>query len=179
MSDNTIPILANLDDVNQEIWESDLILVRNRKGVCIHAAKACRWDDKLFCIDVRKYRGVTAVPLEQLVKKYPGQVEIYEVNPQSRWENYDRPGAIRYLKGILFSKEDYRTVLLETFRNLFSKLLRRSTEKQQSIPYGAEAIRIAERLGGGVEPVPERVDERIGFADLEASPLYRYRFTLK
>ena len=179
MTVHMIPIYTPFAEVRQEIWEGDLILVRNRKGVCIHAAKACRWGDQLFYIDVRKYRGVTAVPLEQLVKKYPGRIEIYEVNPQNRWENYDRQGAIRHLKNIVFTKEDCRTAFLQTLRNLFSILLFGSWKKQPSMSCGAEAIRIAERLGGGVEPVPEQVDKHISLCDLEASPLYRYRFTLK
>ncbi len=179
MSESILPIQALLGDVQQEIWDGDLVILRNGYGKAINAAKACRWDGELFCVEVRKYLGVVAVPLEQLACRYPGRVEIYEVNPQSRWENYDRQGPLRHLKSVLFSGKDRRTAFLETLLENLSKLIGRNIVKQVSPCHGAEAIRLADRLGGGVDPVPEKTSERIEIADLEQSPLYRYRFTLK
>ena len=175
MSENIIPIPADYDEVKSEIWESDLILVRNRRGNYFRAAKACLWDDKIFCIEIKKYRGVTAIPLEQLVLRYPGRVDVYEVNPQNRWETYDRQAAIAALKNILFSRRDLKTVLLETFWKLFNA----TEETNNTVPYGSEAIRLAERTGGMVDPRPDQTDERVKPNDLAVSPLYRYRFTFK
>lgn len=177
MFDTMIPILTNIDDVKKEIWESDLILVRNRKGTYVRAAKANWWDNELFCVEVRKYLGVTAVSLEQLALSHPGRIDIYEANPQSRWTNYDRQGATRQLKNTVFTREDRRTALWETVRNLVLKLSGGTKPVQK--PYGFEAIRLADRLGGGVDPAPEVTDTWTAASDLVLSPFYQYRFTLK
>lgn len=174
MTTNTIPILANFDDVRKEIWEGDLILIRSRKGVCVHAATAAWWGEELFCLAVHKYRGLTACSLEQLVCRYPGRVEIFEVNPQSRWSNFDRPGVTAHLKNVVLTPKDCRNAFWPLILKWFGKI-----ETTGQKPCGAEAIRLADRFGGGVEPVPDKINERIAFSDLEASPLYRYRFTLK
>lgn len=179
MSDNTIPILANFDDVKKEIWESDLILIRNTKGNDTRLAKASWWDKELFGVEVRKYRGVTAVSLQQLVVSYPGRIDIFEANTGGRWEMYDRPSATRHLKNTVLSKDDCRSTLLESLWNLFSKHILRTEEKRRTTPYGAEAIRIADRLGGGVDPVPDATETWADANDLLLSPFYRYRFTLK
>lgn len=179
MSENAIPILASYDEVKTEVWESDLILLKNNKGESTRALKAVWWDGELFCIEVRKYRGVTVIPLKQLVLSHPGKIEIFEVNPQNRWENYDRHGSARHLKRIQRSLQDWRIVLVDGLKNLFSVLWPKATDENMPGLYGAEAIRVAERLGGGVEPVSEHTNKRITVADLEVSPLYRYRFTLK
>ncbi|HBT76495.1 MAG TPA: hypothetical protein DEB39_06125 [Planctomycetaceae bacterium] len=178
MGDNTIQILAVIEDVKREIWEGDLIILRNKKGIAFRALKVCRWDDAVFGVDVLKYRGVTAVSLEQLICRHPGNIDVYEVNPQDRWPNYDRQRATRFLKSIVFSEEDCRVMFLKMLRNLFLKLFYPAIAKHDSVPCGAEAIRLADRHGG-VEPVPDRANERISVSDLERSPFYRYRFTLK
>lgn len=179
MSGIMIPISANFDDVEKEIWEGDLVLLRNRKGTCIRAAKVARWDGELFCLDVKKYQGVTAISLEQLVRFHPGQVDVYEVNPLDRWATYDRQGSIRHMKNMFFSKADRRNAVIETLMNLFLRWFSTPNKKIAKTPYGAEAIRMADRLGGGVEPVPDLTTAWVTPPDLGQSPLYRYRFTLK
>lgn len=179
MNENTTPIPAVLDDAKREIWEGDLVILRNKKGRAVRAMKASRWDDAVFCVEVRKYRGVAAVPLEQLAARHPGDIDVYEVNPQERWPDYDRQGATRFLKSVVFSGEDCRAAFVKTLWNLFLKLFDPSRERRTPMPCGAEAIRMADRLGGGVEPAPGLENTRMTPSDLEASPLYRYRFTLK
>ena len=179
MPKNMIPVYASLDDVKKEIWESDLLVFRNRNGVCRHVAKATWWDDELFCLEVRRFQGVVAVPLEQLVRRFPGKIDVYEVNPENYWANYDRKSANRYLKNIMLSRSEQRGVVLETFLNLFLQLFSTVKVKTANAPYGAEAIRFADRLGGGVDPLPKLVNTKIEPSDLATSSLYRYRFTLR
>ncbi len=179
MNDDMTPIPAVLEDVKREIWEGDLIILRNRKGRAVRAMKAARWDDEVFAVEVRKFEGVVAVPLEQLVRLYPGRVDVYEVNPQDLWPDYDRQGATRHLKSVVFSEADRRNLIVEILLNLVSRWFGATNEKIVKTPCGAEAIRMADRLGGGVEPLPDLANVRIKPADLEQSPLYSYRFTLR
>jgi hypothetical protein len=45
-------------------------------------------------------------------------------------------------------------------------------------PFCSQACAMADRLGGGVDPVPHLADRLTVPADLARSSLYRYRFTL-
>jgi len=45
-------------------------------------------------------------------------------------------------------------------------------------PFCSQACAMADRLGGGVDPVPHLADRLTEPADLARSPFYRYRFTL-
>ena len=45
-------------------------------------------------------------------------------------------------------------------------------------PYCSQACVMADRIGGGVDPVPQLADRLTEPADLARSPFYRYRFTL-
>lgn len=172
--DNRI-IDVPLADVKSEIWESDLLLLCNRRGRPVRAAKAAWWNEDLFCVDARKFGGVTAVSLEQLVRNHPGRIDVYEVNPQNQWPNYDRQGATRHLKKMLFPKTALSTVLLK----YMLKLIFATQTGVFEIPYGAAAIREADRLGGGVDPLPGPADDRAEPSDLASSSFYRYRFTLR
>ena len=46
-------------------------------------------------------------------------------------------------------------------------------------PFCSQACVMADRLGGGVDPVPHLADRLTEPADLARSPFYRYRFTLE
>jgi hypothetical protein len=45
-------------------------------------------------------------------------------------------------------------------------------------PFCSQASTMADRIGGGVDPVPHLADRLTEPADLARSPFYRYRFTL-
>jgi hypothetical protein len=45
-------------------------------------------------------------------------------------------------------------------------------------PFCSHACAMADRQGGGVDPVPHLADRFTEPADLARSPFYRYRFTL-
>jgi len=45
-------------------------------------------------------------------------------------------------------------------------------------PFCSDACAMADRLGGGVDPVPHLADRLTEPADLARSPFYAYRFTL-
>jgi hypothetical protein len=45
-------------------------------------------------------------------------------------------------------------------------------------PFCSHACAMADRIGGGVDPVPHLADRLTEPADLARSPLYEYRFSL-
>lgn len=177
MTETIIPIRVSLEEVRQEIWEADLLLIRNRTGSRCRAAKAAWWDGDLFALEVRKYGGLIVTPMDRIVRKYPGRIDVFEVNPQNRWEEYDRQKATRYLRRWTTPAQNARLALVET---LCSVLLPRWLHPDKRIVFGAQAVAMADRHGGGVDPVPAISEERCADPiDLKYSPLYRYRYTLK
>ena len=94
-----MPWSVNLTDVAGEIRDGDLLLFRGRGlvALCIgvagrseytHAARAVWWGNDLFCCEVRELRGGRAVTLESQVRKFPGAIDVFEVNPSARWREY-------------------------------------------------------------------------------------------
>ena len=100
---------VKLSEVVDEIRDGDLLLFRGRGLVArligmagrseyTHAARAVWWGNDLFCCEVRELRGGRAVTLESQVRRFPGAIDVFEVNPSSRWREYDRRGAVRYMR---------------------------------------------------------------------------------
>src|SRR5262245_66124760 len=83
---------VNLSDVAADIRDGDLLLFRGRGVIArligvagrseySHAARAVWWGYDLFCCEVRELRGGRAVTLESQVRKFPGLIDVFEVNP--------------------------------------------------------------------------------------------------
>lgn len=100
---------VDLKDVASEIRDGDLLLFRGRGLVArlirtagrseyTHAARAVWWGRDLFCCEVRELRGGRAVTLESQVRKFAGLIDVFEANPSGRWREYDRRGAVQYMR---------------------------------------------------------------------------------
>ncbi|MGI9428351.1 MAG: hypothetical protein ACR2NM_06820 [Bythopirellula sp.] len=176
------------------ICAGDLLLMRGRGPVArligmagrseyTHAARAVWWDDLLFCCEVRELRGGRAVTLASQVKKYPGRIDVFETNPSRRWRDYDRRGAVRYMRRLAGCDYGYLGVLRAALRHLplWRFLVRpdmNDIKMTSQPPFCSQACAMADRIGGGVDPVPHLADRVTEPADLARSPFYRYRFTL-
>ncbi len=185
---------VNLADVAADIRDGDLLLFRGRGlasrliGVAgrsdyTHAARAVWWGVDLFCCEVRELRGGRAVTLVSQVRKYPGAIDVFEVNPSNRWREYDRRGAVRYMRRLAGCDYGYLGVLQAALRHapLWRFLVRPDSDDQRAPdqpPFCSQASTMADRIGGGVDPVPHLADRLTEPADLARSPFYRYRFTL-
>lgn len=184
------PCQVRYAEVRNQIRDGDLLLFRSRgaiavagRGVHVHAAKAAWWDEDLFCLETRWLLGARAVTLSSQVARYPGRIDVFEVNPDRRWPTYNRRGAIRYLRRLAGQPYGYGGLLRAALRHV--PLVRWWVPQElndQAVsrrpPFCSQACVMADRLGGGVDPVPQLADRLTEPADLARSPFYRYRFTL-
>lgn len=185
---------VNLSDVAGQIKDGDLLLFRGQGFVArliavagrseyTHAGRAVWWGNDLFCCEVRELMGGRAVTLESQVARHPGQIDVFEANPSSRWREFDRRGAVRYIRRLAGCDYGYCGVWLAALRHLpFWRFWVRSDSDDRRVvdqpPFCSQACAMADRIGGGVDPVPHLADRLTEPADLARSPFYRYRFTL-
>ncbi len=153
------------------------------RGQHSHAAKAAWWDDDLFCLEFRAIRGGRAVTLSSQVNRYPGRIDVFEANPEGRWPHYAPAAAARFMRRL--TGQDYGWVNLLLVALLHTPVVRcllsPGTEDDHVSarpPFCSQAVAMADRIGGGVDPVPLLADRLTEPADLARSPFYRYRFTL-
>lgn len=196
-----------LRDIAPLILDGDLLLFRRRglvavvgRGVHSHAAKAGWWGDRLFCLEIREFHGGRALPLACHVRRFPGRIDVYRANPGNRWPEYDRAGAVRMMKDFVGCRYGYANVLRAAIAHL--PILRWTIRPEKEdieyamnipmddtiygmpvchsvAPFCSEACALADRLGGGVDPVPHLADRFSEPADLARSPFYEYQFTLE
>ncbi len=149
-----------------------------------HAAKAVWWSGDLFCCEVREMKGGRAVTLASQVRRYPGRIDVFQANPATRWKNYDRQGAVRLMRRLAGCDYGYQGVLKAALRHfpLWRCLVQPDINDKKVTsqpPFCSEACAMADRIGGGVDPVPHLADRITEPGDLARSPFYRYRFTLR
>jgi hypothetical protein len=175
--------------VRDKIADGDLLLYRRRvlisiagRGEHSHAAKAASWDADLFCLEISALGG-RAVTLSSQVARYPGRIDVYEANPDNRWPEYDRVGAVRFMRRLAGCEYGWANLLAAALLHLPGiRLFVRASTDDGSVnrrpPFCSQAVTMAERLGGGIDPVKHLADRLTEPADLARSPFYRYRFTL-
>ena len=173
-----------------EIHDSDLLLFRRRGLISIagrgdhsHAAKAAWWGSELFCLEVREFHGGRAVTLESQVERYDGRIDVYRTNPRDRWPEYDRAGATALMRQMAGCGYGYWGVMCASLLHLpLIRLIARAdvhdAESSAWPPFCSQACVMADRLGGGVDPVAHLADRMTLPADLARSPFYSYLFTL-
>ena len=190
------PKLVHYPDVRSSILDGDQLLLRRQgvigsiiasmgRGIHSHAAKAAWWGSDLFCLEVREFHGGRAVTLSSQVEKYPGQYDVYEVNPSGRWTGYKRAGSTQFMRRLCGTEYGYfnlwRAALLHmpVVRCLVKVQTADCECILERIPsFCSQACALADRLGGGVDSVPNLADRLTEPADLARSPFYQYRFTL-
>jgi len=184
------PILVEYEAVRHRIRNADLLLFRQRgpiaiagRGVHCHAAKAAWWGNDLFCLEVRQWFGGRAVTLSSQVARWPGRIDVYQANPDDRWPHYDRAGAVQFMRRLCGCQYGYAAVLGAALLHLpvTRWFIQPSTDDEaieRRPPFCSQACAMADRLGGGVDPVEHLADRLTEPADLARSPFYRYRFTL-
>lgn len=182
--------LRTLSDVGHQIQDGDLLLFRRRglisvagRGLHSHAGKAIWWNDQLFCVEVREWYGGRAVTLASQVEQRPGAIDVLSANPSNRWPEYDRQAAARYMLRLAGCDYGYRSVLQAALLHLpvvrtFVSPTTEDAASDERPPFCSQACAMADRIAGGVDPVPHLADRLTEPADLARSPFYRYRFTL-
>lgn len=160
-----------------------LLITTAGRGEHSHAAKAAWWDRDLFCVEIRGWTGGRAVTLSSQVQRFSGQIDVYETNPGNRWPEYDRAGAARFMRRLCGCDYGYGGLAAAALLHLplvrwFVKPEVDDEAVDRRPPFCSHACAMADRLGGGVDPVRHLADRLTEPSDLARSPFYRYRFTL-
>jgi hypothetical protein len=184
------PNFVPFAEARHSIADADLLLFRRHSLIAIagrgehsHAAKAAWWGSDLFCLEVREWYGGRAVTLESQVKRYPHRIDVYRANANQRWPEYDRTRSTQFMRRLAGCDYGYAAVLAAAMLHLpFVRLAVRAEVDDCAIdrrpPFCSDACAMADRLGGGVDPVPHLADRLTEPADLARSPFYEYQFTL-
>jgi len=174
----------------ERIQDADLLLFRRPglisiagRGEHSHAAKAAWWGRDLFLLEVTGLHGGRAVLLSRQVQRHPGRIDVYRANARARWPEYDRAGAVRFMRRLCGCRYGYMGLLAAALLHLpVVRLFVRPELDDGAIdrrpPFCSQACAMADRLGGGVDPVPHLADRLTEPADLARSPFYEYQFTL-
>jgi len=189
VSENSHPKIIPYREAREQIADGDLLLYRRRSLISIvgrgrhsHAAKAAWWDGDLFCLEIREWVGGRAVTLSSQVARCPGRIDVYQTNPDDRWPEYDRAGASRFMRRLAGCDYGWGGLIGAALLHLpLVRLVVRVNMDDKANgrpPFCSHACAMADRVGGGVDPVPHLADRLTEPADLARSPFYRYRFTL-
>lgn len=172
------------------IKDADLLLLRRRSPISIaglgeysHAMKAVWWRGDLMCCEVREWHGGRAVTLASQVRRYPGQIDVYQTNPDDLYSDFDRLGSARFSRRLCGCDYGYRSVLAASLLHL--PLVRyfvhpdvEDEARDYRPPFCSQACVMADRIGGGVDPVPHLADRLVDPSRLSNTPFYKYDFTL-
>ena len=184
-------------DVRRKIRGGDLLLFRPRgilwRAIAVagrseytHAAMAGWWCRRLMCIEMCS-RGGRAMLLSNLVRRWPGVIDVYRANAggagqAGAWKRFSRAAAVHAMIDITGRRYGwfnlYRAALLHL--PLFRFMVSPETDDAAGSawpPFCSQAVAAATRAGG-VDPVPNLSDRLTEPADLSRSPFYAYRFTL-
>ena len=102
------PIHMNYADVRDGIRDADLLLFRRRNRIArliavagrsqyVHAAMAGWWNDRLMCVEMTSGGG-RAQLLSNIVRQWPGVVDVYRANASRR--RFSRRRALLAMIGI-------------------------------------------------------------------------------
>ena len=187
------------------IRSGDLLLFRSRglkgqalqiagRGRYTHAAMAVWWGrpaelpyqdgNGILCVcETVEGIGGRIVPLSRYVAEYPGTIEVFSINTHA-FRSYDRWGAVEWaLRNIPGVRYGTWTIVRIALSHLpiFRWFIRPDTDNvsvAKRRPVCSTARAMADRIGGGVDPVPHLADEWCEPSDLAKSLLYRQKFRL-
>ena len=186
-------ILRDYDNCCDEILDADLLLYRNRgvislvgRGDYSHCGKAAWWGNELFSLEVREFYGGRAVKLRDQVARYHGKIDVFRANPGNRWSGYRRDKATEVMRSFAGCDYGYWNVIIAAATHLPILRLFFTIKNGDDLcdatrmpPFCSQACAYADRVGGGVDPVPYLSDRFTEPSDLARSVFYEYLFTLK
>lgn len=126
--------------------------------------------------------GGRLVPLSDLVRRYPGRIDWFSVNPRNRWPQYDQVAATAFMARLVGQSYGFLGLALTALRHI--PVVRQflpvpdDGDCPKRPPFCSHACAMADRIGGGVDPVPHLADRLTEPNDLARSHLYLYQATL-
>ena len=198
---NGTAVFRTLDHALAEglLREGDLLLFRGHgllaamiqiagRSAYSHAGMAADWSGVPMALEATA-GGVAAVSVAERVRQYGARIDVFRANPENRWPTFDRAGAVRWMLRMTGRRYGYRTLLRVALLHLpFARLVIRPAlddrnggakpQPETVEPICSEAVAMAYRLGGGVDPVLLLADRYTEPADLARSPFFEYTCTL-
>lgn len=189
--DYTRPVLRTIEDA--ALMPGDLAQFRGRgliaswirwvtMGVHTHSGIVTRNGVGPDLLEIREFIGGRRIPLSAAVDRAPGRIDIFR--PREAFD-LNTLGTVRVMRTITARDYGYWGIArLALYRLPFVwRLCRISTRdviegKGDNAPFCSQAVAIAYRLGGGVDPVPRKPDHLVTPADLTSSLLFDYHCTL-
>ena len=174
-----------------KIRDGDLLLFRCGRGLSgrliatagrsdySHVGMAAWWNGRLMCLDTIQWHGGRAVLLSNLVKKYPGRIDVYTA--EANGAPFDRRAAVEAMIEITGRPYGWWSLLWVALVHLavVRLFVRPNTDDAAngSLPFCSQAVSRASRAGG-VDPVPRLADRATEPGDLARSRFYSFLCTL-
>jgi hypothetical protein len=184
------PVHVNYADVRDTIHDADLLLFRRRNRIArliavagrsqyVHAAMAGWWRERLMCVEMTSGGG-RAQLLSNIVRRWPGVVDVYQANSLRR--RFSRRRALLAMIGITGKQYGWAGLCRAALLHLpvFRFLAQPDTNDLEASPWPpfcSQAVAMADRAGG-IDPVPNLADRLTEPGDLARSAFYEYRCTL-
>jgi hypothetical protein len=166
-------------------WLSRMISVAGRTN-WTHAGMVDVWDGELYCDEVREFVGGRVVTLASQVERFPGQIDVFRANT-SIYPQYDRQAAALHMRRFAGCSYGWWHVIGAAVLHVPVLRFRLKTDYSIEVasetgptkpPYCSQAVSMACRLSGKVDPVPQLADRFTEPGDLSRSNLFDYQFTL-
>ncbi|MDO4582944.1 MAG: hypothetical protein Q4E67_00540 [Planctomycetia bacterium] len=179
-----------LEDALKSMKDGDLLLFRQKslisclgRGSYSHAAMFAWWNGEPFCLEVLQGVGGRAIHLRQAVRENPGQYDVFRANHEERWGSFDRQRCVQYMSCLMGCRYGYEGILKVSLLHLplVRLFLRANTDDSscaEEFPFCSQAVTMAYRLGGNVDPVPQLADHYTEPSDLARSPFFGFLFSL-
>jgi hypothetical protein len=174
-----------------KIRDGDLLLFRCGRGLLgrliatagrsdySHAGMAAWWNGRLMCLETLQGRGGRAVLLSNLVRKYPGRIDVYTA--EANGQPFDRQAAVEAMIEITGRPYGWWSLLWVALVHMavVRLFVRPNTDDAAngSLPFCSQAVSRACRAGG-VDPVPRLADRATEPGDLARSRFYSFLCTL-
>jgi hypothetical protein len=151
-----------------------------RSGRHCHASMVARAAKWWTTIGTEEGRGGIEEPLEELVNRYPGKIDLYRANAGNRWPEFSRDGTVAWARQHVVGRRYgwWATIRCALSRVVFLRWIpyfcpdRRDEANGTKPPNCSAAVSMATRLGGGVDPVKGRSDISTEPGDLAGSLFY-------
>ncbi len=186
--------LVKYDDLRSDIRNGDLLLWRPTsllgRAICLgtsigkwrwvrhsHASMAARGPNgRVYALEMMQWVGGRHHPLSEQVRRYPLSCEVWRpVSP-----DFDGDGAVRHMLWLMGQHYGWRSFARIAVRNLLPHMIlpkrMNSDDPDQSLVCSGAYAWAAAR-GGGVPPLPNKLDIEISPADLALSGFARYLAT--
>ncbi len=136
---------------------------------------------RLVSLETVEGRGGVVQPLSELVKKWPGLIDVYRANAGNRWLEFERAAVVTaFWDNVIGSEYGKWAAVKAALRKMLVLRMFLKPDYQDgkisgSPPFCSGAVSRWTREGGGVDPVPGLADDSTWPGHLENSSFYELK----